>query len=75
MCEDLLEEILQSAQMQGGVFASVWAVSLAPTHRFVQPEPQLPGARRALCCLWELDQWLRLRHFVQVNVLVNEAGS
>lgn len=41
MCEELLEEISQSAQVQAGVFPSVWAVSLAPSHCFVQPELHL----------------------------------
>lgn len=56
MCDELLDEVLQSAQVQAGVSLSVSAISLAPRHCFVQPELQL------LDQLLELDLWLQLRH-------------
>ena len=61
-CEELLEEIPQAAQVQAGVFLSVWAVGLAPSHCFVQPGLHLLDVQQGLCRLLELDQWLRLRH-------------
>lgn len=63
MCEEMLEEIPQSAQMQAGVFLRVWAVSLAPGHCFVQPELHLLDIQQGLSCLLALGQWLQLRHF------------
>ncbi|TNN65773.1 hypothetical protein EYF80_024066 [Liparis tanakae] len=59
-CEDLPKEVPQSAQVQGGVFLSVGAVGLAPRHRFVQPEPHLPGVQQGPCRRSDLDR--RLRH-------------
>lgn len=61
VCLELLEEIPQSAQVLAGVFPSVWAVSLAPSHRFLQPELHLLDIQRGLCHLLERDQWLRHR--------------
>lgn len=59
VCDKLLDEILQSAQVQAGVSLSVSAIRLAPSHRSVQPELQL------LDQLLELDLWLQLRHSYQ----------
>lgn len=63
MCEELLDEIPQSAQVQAGVSLSVCAVSLAPSHYFVQPELHLMDIKQGLCRLLKLDLWLQLRHF------------
>lgn len=63
MYEKLLDEIPQSAQVQAGVFLSVCAVSLAPSHCFVQPELHLLDIQQGLCHFLKLDLWLQLRHF------------
>ena len=48
VCEEMLEEIPQSAQVQAGVFLSVWAVSLAPSHCSVKPELHLLDVQQRL---------------------------
>lgn len=62
VCKKELQEILQSAHVQAGIFLSVWALGLAPSHRFPQPELHLLDAQQRLCPLLGLDQRLGLRH-------------
>lgn len=60
--EKLLQKVPQSAQVKTGVFLSVWTISLAPCHCFVQPELHLLDIQQRLYCLLKLAQWLQLRH-------------
>lgn len=57
VCEELLEEVPQSAQVKAGVFTSVRTVRLSPNYNFLQPELHLLDTRLRLDVgLLKLDQ-------------------